>query len=170
MKKLIVLLEGLTNKKVIFEDSVFKSRRMDERLLPAKKKLDEYIELKSANHILIDRNIEFKDCLMLEKFYQGYKVDVDGSVFLCDEYIKKLPIINFNKIIGNFWCDNAELISLKGCPKFVGGDFDCKANLLESLEFCPEVVLGDFKCHSNAIDFTVDDVKKYCKVSGMIKC
>ena len=39
MKKLIILLESLTNKKVILEDSVFKSRKMDERLIPLKKRV-----------------------------------------------------------------------------------------------------------------------------------
>jgi hypothetical protein len=98
MKKLIVLLESLTNKKVILEDSVFKSRKMDERLLPFKQKLEKRIAVDESNKtIVVNKILSYEDCLVLEKFYQGYLVNVEGGVNLCDYKLKQLStrVLNF---------------------------------------------------------------------------
>jgi|ERR1035437_1531899 hypothetical protein len=146
MKKLIKLLESLTNKKVILEDSVFKSRKLDERLLPIKKELEKHMTIDESNKSIIIKNYLFYvDCLVLEKFYQGYSVDVNGNVELSNEKLEKLPNINFNKINGNV---------------------DLACNRLTSLEHCPKEVSGYFNCTFNKNRFTKKDVLKVCNVNN----
>jgi hypothetical protein len=53
-------------------------------------------------------------------------------------------IIRFNKVSGNFYCDNNQLISLEGCPKEVGRDFNCSENKLTSLKGSPKKINGFF--------------------------
>src|ERR1035437_48623 len=153
MKKLIGLLENLSGKKIVLEDSVFKSRKMDERLIPIKKELEKSMIIDESNKtIVIKKDLcDYNDCLVLEKFYQGYTINVNGSVNLSDQHLKKLPLINFNKINDCFDCSYNKLISFKNCPKVVGGDFYCSDNQLISLEHCPKVVGGNFYCSRNQL-------------------
>jgi hypothetical protein len=64
--------------------------------------------------------------------------------------LTKLPI-KFNKVGGNFICNDNELTTLEGAPKEVGGDFLCSRNELTSLEGGPESVGGDFICRNNQL-------------------
>ena len=64
--------------------------------------------------------------------------------------LTELPI-KFNKVGGNFYCNDNELTTLEGAPKEVGGDFDCHNNQLTSLVGCPEVIGGDINCRFNKI-------------------
>ena len=78
---------------------------------------------------------------------------------------------DFNKFKdkeGDFYCSFNNLTSLEGAPKIVEGDFYCFYNNLTSLEGAPKIVKGDFYCGHNKVKFTVEDVKKVCKVSGII--
>ena len=59
-------------------------------------------------------------------------IDVDGDVNLIDINLDKLPL-RFNRIGGNFYCNNNQLTSLEGAPKEVGGFFDCDKNPLPQL-------------------------------------
>ena len=98
-------------------------------------------------------------------------VNVNGDVDLSYKYLKKIPI-QFNIINGNFYCNNNELTSLKGCPhevkkrftcnnnklvnliyapKKITESFDCSVNQITSLEGCPEVITGDFSCYHNKL-------------------
>jgi hypothetical protein len=122
-----------------------------------------------------------------------YTIDVKGSVNLRGYEEKKLPdYIQFGKITEYFYiycCPKLETLegcpkevgwdfycykcpkleSLKGCPKEVGWDFWCNnCSNLKSLEGCPKKVGGGFWCYSIGKQFTIDDVKKMCKVKGII--
>ena len=77
-------------------------------------------------------------------------IDVDGDVNLIDINLDKLPL-RFNRIGGNFYCNNNQLTSLEGAPKEVGGFFDCRYNQLTSLEGAPKEVGGFFDCNNNKL-------------------
>ena len=77
-------------------------------------------------------------------------IDVNGSVSLSYYDLTELPLI-FNRVIGDFNCNNNNLTSLKGCPRWVGGWFSCEVNQLTSLEFSPDYVGGDFYCKYNKL-------------------
>jgi|ERR1035437_883454 hypothetical protein len=171
MKKLITLLESLTNKKVVLEDSVFKSRKLEERLLPIKKELEKHMTIdENKKIIIVNKDISYNDCLVLEKFYQGYVIDVNGFVDLNFQNLKQLPSILFNKISGYFCCSFNQLISLEHCPEKINGSFSCSHNHLISLEYCPKVVGSCFNCDKNSSRFTKEDVLKRCKVKSDIYC
>ena len=77
-------------------------------------------------------------------------IDVDGGVDLSDMKFTKIPI-KFNKVSGNFYCQNNYLSTLISSPKYVGGDFYCSENDLTSLEGSPNYVGGYFSCSFNHI-------------------
>ena len=77
-------------------------------------------------------------------------IDVDGSVYLNNKGLTKLPL-KFNKVIGTFEIFNNQLTSLEGSPKEVSGTFDCFNNQLTSLIGGPERVDGGFKCTYNKL-------------------
>ena len=117
------------------------------------------------------------------------EVSGDFDCFLCPklESLKGTP----QKVGRNFnCCDCSSLTSLKGCPQEVRGGFDCSecpeleslegtpqkvgefvcsgCPKLKSLDGCPKEVVDYFNCRECGIKFTVDDVKKVCKVKGKI--
>ncbi len=75
-------------------------------------------------------------------------IDVDGSVYLFNKNLDKLPL-SFNKVNGYFDCSFNELTTLEGCPKYVGDNFSCFYNKLTTLEGCPNEVDGNFNCDNN---------------------
>lgn len=80
------------------------------------------------------------------------EVDIDGRVVLTNSHLSEFPnYIQFNIVKRDFYCSHNELISLRGCPREVGGKFDCSYNKLTTLEGSPEKVGGDFDCHNNVI-------------------
>jgi len=74
------------------------------------------------------------------------------------------------RLVGDdFLCSHNKLVSLKGSPKIVRGDFVCYYNnRLVSLMGAPEFVYGDFYCYNQAREFTEEEVRAVCKVSGKI--
>ena len=84
-------------------------------------------------------------------------IDVDDHVFLGTYdlsaeigYLDELPL-NFNKVTGDFYCNEHVLTTLKGSPKWVGGSFYCNDNALTSLEYSPVYVGESFHCSSNRL-------------------
>ena len=78
------------------------------------------------------------------------EIDVDGRVVLTNNHLSEFPkYIQFNIVKRDFYCSHNELVSLRGCPREVGGKFDCSYNKLTTLESSPEKVGGDFDCHNN---------------------
>src|ERR1035437_6915800 len=127
---------------------IFRSYSLSKRLLFIKKELEKYMIIdESKKTIVINKSIEYSECLVLEKFYQDYIVDVDGNVWLNSSSLKQLPKILFNNVIGSFLCFDNNLISLEYSPKIVG---------------------DDFYCYDNPGRFTKDSVKKVCIVKDEI--
>ena len=126
----------------------------------------------SKKTITINKDIRYNDCLALEKFYQGYIVNVNGNVDINGQgqNLKQLPKILFNEISGYFKCSFNQLISLEYCPKKIGSSFYCSNNQLTSLKYCPREVGDDFYCYDNLGEFTKEDVEEYCKVEKEIYC
>jgi hypothetical protein len=78
-------------------------------------------------------------------------IDVDDDVDLSYRELTKLPL-KFNRVNGNFSCNNNQLTSLEGCPKEVCGSFGCSDNKLTNLIGCPNYVVGPFSsfyCYRN---------------------
>ena len=75
-------------------------------------------------------------------------IDVNGGVDLYNYNLTEFPL-TFNRVDGDFYCNNNQLTSLKGCPRWIGGYFDCDCNRLYSLEFSPEYVGSYFSCELN---------------------
>lgn len=77
-------------------------------------------------------------------------IDVEGSV-ICRNWISytTLPIA-FNYVSGDFVLPPS-ITSLKGCPKYVGGNFSCTSCNITSLQYAPIHVGGTFLCDCTAI-------------------
>ncbi|ACT51270.1 AAA family ATPase [Methylovorus glucosotrophus] len=78
-------------------------------------------------------------------------VDAFGDVILFNKKLIKIPV-QFNIVIGSFFCSSCSLTTLKGCPIKVKGSFYCSNNKLTSLEFCPLDVDDDFDCSYNQLN------------------
>ena len=76
-------------------------------------------------------------------------IDVNSGVYLADMSLDKLPL-KFNRVGGDFYCNDNDLTSLEGAPKEVVG-FYCSCNKLTSLEGAPQEVSGNFSCDRNKI-------------------
>jgi hypothetical protein len=95
-------------------------------------------------------------------------IDVKGSV----DFISKHPFlgqqfpdyIQFYKVYENFYCNDNNLTSLRGCPRYVGNWFSCESNELTSLNGCPIKVGAQFYCRGNKTEFTIMDVLELCEV------
>jgi hypothetical protein len=102
-----------------------------------------------------------------KKYLENYTInpdktiDVDGDVNLYQKLgkMKKLPV-KFGKVSGEFDCRKNNLISLEGCPNYVGGSFLCNQNKLTTLEGCPIYVGDYFSCIDNEIT-TLEGGPKY---------
>ena len=72
------------------------------------------------------------------------------------------------EVKGGFNCDINKLTTLEGAPEKVEGSFYCDHNYLTSLKGTPKEVSWNFDCRNNSTKFTVDDVKKVCRVGRRI--
>ena len=105
----------------------------------------------------------FKTMTMIENWLKEYNIenyninydltiDVEENIKFLNKNITKFPdYIQFGEVKGNFDCSNNNLISLKGCPKYVDGFFNCSYNKLTSLEGAPKEVGGTFYCFNNKL-------------------
>ena len=95
-----------------------------------------------------------------------------GGNFDC-QYCKNLASLEgyTKEVGGNFNCSECKnLITLKGAPEKVSKDFNTiRCYKLKSLEGVTREVGGDFYCGSCGTDFTENDVKEHCNVSGTIR-
>jgi hypothetical protein len=77
-------------------------------------------------------------------------IDVKDNVFLYSKGLNDILPLKFRRVDGYVDCSSNKLKSLRGCPKWIGGDFYCYQNIfLTSLEFGPEYVGGDFDCRGD---------------------
>jgi hypothetical protein len=58
----------------------------------------------------------------------------------------------FGKLRGYFNVSGLDLVSLEGCPKFVGGSFNCRDNKLRDLKGGPQEVGGIYRATSNPLE------------------
>ena len=101
-------------------------------------------------------------------------IDVDGNVDLSSVVFyrrrvvgfERLPL-KFNRVSGNFYCNDNKLVSLEGSPKEVGGNFSCHFNELNTLEGAPKWVGGNFYCNNNKLTCLEGAPKK---VGGYFNC
>lgn len=92
--------------------------------------------------VLLKRKIEIKSWLdkMKIKNYKindDLKVDVYGDVNISGKYLNYIPV-QFGKVSGNFFCNNNNLTTLKGCPIYLQYDLSCRNNNLITLEYAPK--------------------------------
>ena len=110
------------------------------------------------------------DAICQEYYIENYTInedgtiDVGGDVFL--QVKNKLPL-KFNRVSGNFYCNDNKLVSLEGAPRDLGGDFYCRYNQLTTLEGAPKEIGGDFYCEGNNLT-TLEGAPK--KISGNFYC
>jgi hypothetical protein len=91
-----------------------------------------------------------------------------GDVFLGHSELKEFfpDYIQFGEIVnGGFFCNDNQLITLRGCPRYVRFAFCCNNNNLVSLKGCPIYVGGDFYCDNK---FTRREVRVLCDVRHKI--
>jgi len=154
------------------------------------KKLDDpLVSLGIGKKVLITRWLDEMN-IVNYIINDDYTIDVEGYVYLYNKGLDKFPdYIKFGRVGGNFSCSKNRLVSLEGCPGSVGGWFDCSDNYLVSLEGCPGSVGGNFSCRNNQLvslegcpgsvggsfycggnkkQFNKEEVKKVCKVTGII--
>jgi len=93
-------------------------------------------------------------------------VNVNGDVELPDDYTK-IPI-QFNYVSGDFDCSYTNITSLKGAPRYVGGNFHCfMSKQFTSLQYAPREVGGTFNC-SNTIITSLKGAPR--EVGGSFSC
>ena len=100
----------------------------------------------------------FKNTIDWQSWLKKHKHEVhaDGSISvfenvnISNQKLKKLPF-RFQKVGGDFSCDDNQLTSLAGAPREVGGDFFCSHNQLTSLAGAPQKVGGVFLCRNNRL-------------------
>ena len=93
-------------------------------------------------------------------------IDVNGRVDLSDKGLVEIPIL-FNRVSRDFDCGFNKLTSLKGSPRWIGGNFECDHNRLTSLEFSPDYVGSGFFCGNNDLTDLVGSPKE---VGGEFDC
>jgi hypothetical protein len=93
------------------------------------------------------------------------KIDIDGSCVLVKK-TNKLPV-EFNRVTGDFYCHSNDLITLDGCPEYVGGNFSCNNNQLTSLIGAPKYVAGFFSANANKLT-SVEGLSEY--IGGDFAC
>lgn len=96
--------------------------------------------------------------LMINSF--GFNVHEDGTISMegnvcsetCKVFIKDGRfLVKFKEIKGFFDCSGCGLISLEGCPDFVGGWFDASDNQLTNLVGSPKKVGKNCYFHTNPL-------------------
>lgn len=112
--------------------------------------------------------IEWLDAMGIKNYVinDDSTIDVNGFVGLSSKGLIELPdFIQFNNVKESFICANNKLVTLRGCPKFVGGSFVCRDNNLTSLKYSPEVVLRNFYSYNNLSNFSYIDILEVCRTT-----
>lgn len=77
-------------------------------------------------------------------------VSVNGHVSLV-KVTNHIPV-KFDHVSGDFYCNDRNLTSLVGSPRYVGGSFVCGFNQLKGLTGAPVHVGGDFLFTRNPLE------------------
>jgi hypothetical protein len=86
-------------------------------------------------------------------------VDVNHFVDIGKENLTHIPV-KFGKVKGYFNCNENNLSSLGGSPKYVGDIFCCDHNKLTNLIGLPEKIDGMFNCYYNKL-ISLDGLSYY---------
>jgi len=78
------------------------------------------VEMKVTYSLRYDKSYQFK-CKSNWNLNSDGEVDVYGVVILKNSKISEIPV-KFGKIDGNFYCDSANLTTLKNFPKIITPD------------------------------------------------
>lgn len=81
---------------------------------------------------------------------QDNEIEYKGDVDLSNRGLTKIPF-DFKKVDGSFYCNNNQLISLKGSPYIVSGNFYCYNNLILSDGEINFNVSGNFYYFNNLV-------------------
>jgi hypothetical protein len=84
---------------------------------------------------------------------QDNEIEYKGDVNLSNRGLTKIPF-DFKKVDGSFYCNNNQLISLKGSPNIVSGNFYCYNNQIISSGEINYNVSGNFYCHNNLVVYS----------------
>jgi hypothetical protein len=119
---------------------------------------------------------EFCEKYLVKEVYYNYiinrdgTVDINGNVLLgqLEKNMTKLPV-KFGKVSGYFFCEDNNLITLEGCPDYVGREFNVKKCYnISTLEGCPKYVGKYFSCENNNLT-TLKGIEK-CEIIGGFYC
>ena len=94
----------------------------------------------------IEKNNDYRSNF---KINDDHTIDIDNFKYKGDGNFP--DFIQFNKCKYVFYCNHANMTSLRGCPKEVGGIFDCSNNRLKTLNGGPKEVGGNFYCYENKL-------------------
>lgn len=91
-------------------------------------------------------------CIYPFEINEDLTVKVNACVNLQNKGLKYLPV-QFDEVIGDFFCAYNDLTTLKGCPQKVYGDFFCQGNDLINLIGGPKAILtgGQYNCMANEL-------------------
>lgn len=76
----------------------------------------------------------------------------DGNVYINKKHVENGRLkYKFKRVTGCFSACGVGLVTLEGCPEFVGGIFSCADNKLVSLVGGPKEVRGNYYCDGNEL-------------------
>jgi hypothetical protein len=91
-----------------------------------------------------------------------------GDVSLSEKHIKEFPdYIQFNRVDGQFFCNDNNLISFRGFPYTVGGLVGCSCNNIKTLDYIPKEIGTCLFLEHNTVKFTKEEIMKRCKIKKM---
>ncbi len=160
-------------------------------------KLKDLLYEMSSPNLLIPRKLEGRMEKYIQSKIKEYKKNNNvGDFDISGLGLTELPAsLKHLKIGGTFDCSNNSLKFLTNAPTSVGLDFDCSTNSLTSLTGAPTSVGGSFYCsendlksldglirtdrvrlsvggyfycYGNKVEFTEEQVRAVCDVTGKI--
>lgn len=84
--------------------------------------------------------------------YENGVINVKGNVYLTKRDLTLIPF-QFGEVAVDFFCQDNNLVSLKGSPYKVGRCFFCYNNKLTSLKYVPEIIGEKIDFYSNPFIF-----------------
>ena len=99
-------------------------------------------------------------------------IDLKNDLYLRNCSIKEFPnYIQFNNVAGSVSLADIGLISLRGCPRKIGGFFSCGYNLITSFTGGPEEILisSTYSRGNSGYGYAASNLKKLVSIEGLAK-
>jgi hypothetical protein len=126
------------------------------------------LKIFKENNILVPRNLEQRHEKFIQQQARIFQQEIiTGDVTIDKDFYLDFKNVKTKKIIGDVYI-NINKIPLWFKDIEIDGDFDCYDMGLTTLEGCPKYVSGNFWCENNQVQFTEEDVQKYCDVKTYI--